>query len=402
MTLAPERAVQPQPITDLEPTVAEFFAGIGLVRMGLERAGFRCVWANDFDPNKKEMYQTHFEDLEDHYFPGDIANVNIAKMPQRISLAWASFPCIDVSLAGWRRGLNGEHTGTFWHFIRVMQDLKEQHRLPAVVALENVSGLATSHGGKDLVDAITALNKLGYSVDVLALDARHFVPQSRPRLFLVGAITKPEETHEDDMVLRPARLQVVFDNPSLVTHKAVLPRLPAPLTAGLASVVEPLPEHDERWWDSKRTTAFLESLSPIQKKRLEQLMASNRLAYRTAYRRTRGGKPMWEMRADEIAGCLRTARGGSSKQALVQVNGDQVNVRWMTEREYAKLMGAGKYKLDGLRRNQALFGFGDAVCVDVVEWLAKHYLRPLVDVAELKRASSGAQMPSEHRVCSAG
>jgi DNA (cytosine-5)-methyltransferase 1 len=49
----------------------------------------------------------------------------------------------------------------------------------------------------------------------------------------------------------------------------------------------------------------------------------------------------------------------------------------MTPREYARLMGAPGYTLDGLRRNQALFGFGDAVCVPVVEWLAEHYLLPL-------------------------
>lgn len=381
VTLAPERAVEPQPNIDLRPTVAEFFAGIGLVRMGLERAGFRVAWSNDFDRNKKDMYKTHFNDPEDHYFSGDIADTDIRRMPGAIALAWASFPCIDVSLAGWRRGLNGKHTGTFWHFIRVMEDLKGDGRLPAVVALENVSGLATSHGGKDLVDAIAALNKLGYSVDVLALDARHFVPQSRPRLFLVGALRKPEEMAGDDLSLRPARLQAVFSDPSLITHKAILPRLGPPLTTGLARVIESISEDDERWWDDKRTAAFLGQLSPVQQKRLDALKAAKELAYRTAYRRTRDGKPAWEMRADEIAGCLRTARGGSSKQALVQVKGSEVKVRWMTEREYAKLMGAGEYNLEGLRSNQALFGFGDAVCVDVVEWLAKNYLRPLVDAA---------------------
>jgi DNA (cytosine-5)-methyltransferase 1 len=248
-----------------------------------------------------------------------------------------------------------------------------------VVALENVSGLATSHGGKDLADAITALNDLGYSVDVLALDARHFVPQSRPRLFLIGALDKPEEATDEDPVLRPAKLQAVFANPALNTHRGILPPLGPPLSKGLQRVIDPLPANDDRWWDDRRTAAFLAQLSPVQWKRLEQLKSSKQLSYRTAYRRTRDGKPMWEMRADEIAGCLRTARGGSSKQALVQVNGEDVKVRWMTEREYARLMGADEYKLDGLRRNQALFGFGDAVCVDVVEWLAKHYLRPLVD-----------------------
>ena len=63
---------------------------------------------------------------------------------------------------------------------------------PSVVALENVVGLATSHGGEDLSAAIAELNRLGYSVDVLTLDARRCVPQSRPRLFLVGAMEPPE------------------------------------------------------------------------------------------------------------------------------------------------------------------------------------------------------------------
>ncbi|MGH3234842.1 MAG: hypothetical protein ACRDOH_16630, partial [Streptosporangiaceae bacterium] len=80
----------------------------------------------------------------------------------------------------------------------------------------------------------------------------------------------------------------------------------------------------------------------------------------------------------DVSGCLRTARGGSSKQALVKVGGGNVRIRWMTPREYARLMGAQGYRLDGLRRNQALFGFGDAVCVPVVAWLAGHYLMPLI------------------------
>jgi DNA (cytosine-5)-methyltransferase 1 len=96
---------------------------------------------------------------------------------------------------------------------------------------------------------------------------------------------------------------------------------------------------------------------------------------------------VWEIRPDDVAGCLRTARGGSSKQAVVQAGHGQVRVRWMTPREYARLMGAPEYRLDGLRRNQALFGFGDAVCVPVVTWLASHYLMPLLR-GELRLAAA--------------
>jgi DNA (cytosine-5)-methyltransferase 1 len=256
-----------------------------------------------------------------------------------------------------------------------MEEMAE--RRPPVVVLENVVGLATSHGGGDLTAAITELNRLDYSVDVLTLDARRFVPQSRPRLFLVGAKepcwNEPVEVDE----LRPGWLQAPFANPALITHRMVLPRPPAVLTEGLSDVAEKLPAGDERWWDGQRTGAFLGSLSGIQATRLDALRAASSVSYRTAYRRTRNGVPVWEIRPDDISGCLRTARGGSSKQALVQAGRGEVQVRWMTPREYARLMGAGQYRLAGLRRNQALYGFGDAVCVPVVSWLAEHYLMPL-------------------------
>ena len=94
------------------------------------------------------------------------------------------------------------------------------------------------------------------------------------------------------------------------------------------------------------------------------------------------------MRPDDIAGCLRTARGGSSKQAVVRAGRGKVQVRWMTGREYARLMGAGDYDLRAARTSQALFGFGDAVCVPAVGWLSEHYLLPLV------RGAMRAQSPA--------
>lgn len=363
----------------LAPKAAEFFAGIGLVRLGLESAGFDVVWSNDIEPSKQEMYSGHFGDppAGEHTFRlGDIGDVSSADLPPGIALAWASFPCIDLSLAGWRRGLEGSRSSTFWHFTRVLDEMGEGR--PGVVALENVVGLATSRDGEDLAAAVRELNRLGYSADVLTLDARRFVPQSRPRLFIVGAQQPPAGQAEHDGALRPDWLQTPFGDPTLVTHSAPLPEPPRPLTRGLSSIIEPLAPDDPQWWDGARTAAFLSSLSPVQAERLRAFRDSPDLAYRTAYRRTRQGKAVWEVRPDDISGCLRTARGGSSKQAVVQAGRGSVRVRWMTPREYARLMGADHYQLDGVRRNQALFGFGDAVCVPVVAWLAEHYLMPLV------------------------
>lgn len=374
------------PIGAIRPKALEFFAGIGLARMGLESSGFRVTWANDYEPAKKAMYDAQFGDTSDHEFAlGDIGAVDVEQLPRDASLAWASSPCTDLSLAGGRAGFAGAQSGTFWHLTKLLEDLGDDR--PEIVVLENVVGLASSHGGDDLVAAITAFNGLGYSVDVLALDARRFLPQSRPRLFLVGALNPPADAPSPNSQLRPDWLQWVFGDEQLRTHRASLPEPPDPKATGLGELVERMPTDDERWWDEGRTAAFSASLSPTQHDRVAALRRSKGVKYRTAYRRTRNGVAVWEVRPDDVSGCLRTARGGSSKQAVVRLGNSRLQVRWMTPTEYARLMGAGDYDLSGARTNQALFGFGDAVAVPAVSWLAENYLMPLVR-GELQSSSS--------------
>jgi DNA (cytosine-5)-methyltransferase 1 len=155
---------------------------------------------------------------------------------------------------------------------------------------------------------------------------------------------------------------------------------------GLDDVVERIPADDGRWWDQQRTEAFLHSLSNVNSARLDRLKTSSTLTWRTAYRRTRYGRPVWEIRDDQISGCLRTARGGSSKQAVVEAGGGQVRIRWMTAREYARLQGVPNFKFGGVSESQAMFGFGDAVCVPVVRWIISNYVLPLLDGSALQYA----------------
>ncbi len=387
---------------EAEPTpryaVAEFFAGIGLARIGFERAavGFKVTWANDIEADKQKMHLGHFGHADDcHYIVQDIklvaADIEAAEVPRNLSLAWASFPCTDLSLAGGRNGLAGAQSGTFWDFMDVLERLGADK--PPVVTLENVNGLATSHKGDDIRAAIRRLNELGYSVDVLTLDARRWVPQSRPRLFLIASVDKPAEAQHLQPELRPTWLDPILDDPELNTHRARLPSLPPLHTDGWTKLVKKIPPHDEdQWWDEARTAKFSGELSTIQQKRIKDLAESDDVVYRTAYRRTRNGKPAWEIRPDDIAGCLRTARGGSSKQAVVRIEkGHSLRVRWMTPREYAHLMGAGDYVLPP-RRSQAIMGFGDAVCVDAVEWLAENYLEPLLSGKLLESESKRTKL----------
>jgi len=87
---------------------------------------------------------------------------------------------------------------------------------------------------------------------------------------------------------------------------------------------------------------------------------------------------MAELRNDGVAGCLRTPRGGSGRQILVKAGYGKVRVRLLTPRECARLMGADDFVIN-VPLNQALFGFGDAVCVPVIAWIARNYLNPLLD-----------------------
>lgn len=258
------------PLVD-RPRVAEFFAGIGLVRMAMEKAGFQVVWANDIDPVKYKLYAANFDAA--HFVLGDVtdpASVNGDMIPD-IDVATASFPCTDLSLAGNRAGLMGEQSGTFWGFFRVLTEM--EHRGPRMVVLENVPSLATSGEGEELVLIIRSLNALGYTCDMFVADARHFVPQSRPRLFVVGSMERI--LHESDWEPSEVRPRWVQQFVRRYGEELALQAFPLklPKNAGhvFSDVVEKLDESDWRWWEDERCARFVKSLSPVQRERLEHL-----------------------------------------------------------------------------------------------------------------------------------
>lgn len=363
---------------------AEFFAGIGLVRAALEQVGIDVVFANDIEPAKHRLYSANHSD--EHFVLADVRGISGDDLPD-IHLATASFPCTDLSLAGNRAGLGGRESGMFWEFARILDEMGD--RRPPVILLENVPSFATSRGGADLAAALRALNRLGYSCDVFLMDASWFVPQSRPRLFVVGTTRPVEPT--TDWSLSPLRpewlLRFMSRNSDLAWCDMGTPA-PIPVGKTLRSIVERLRSTDPRWWDGERAERFLQSLSPLQTMRLQTMEQAGHKTWATAYRRTRRGSAVWEIRGDTLSGCLRTPRGGSSRQALVEAGRGQWRVRWMTPREYARLQGADGYELADVTDNQAMFGFGDAVCVPAVAWVARHCLRPAAEYAIAHSARS--------------
>lgn len=363
-------------------SVAEFFSGIGLIRMALERHGWSVDYANDMDLKKQEMYVEHFRESDSVFHLKDVHEVQPQEVPS-VTLATASFPCNDLSLAGSRSGLKGRQSSAFWGFIRLIDGL--QNRRPPLILLENVTGFLSSRDGKDFREALLAVNRLGYSVDAFVLDARFFVPQSRPRLFVVGVVDDSLGRHDaldqsalQTNELRPRRLTEFITSHDDIRWK--IRPLPNPCRTDLAlkDIVEDLPDDAPEWWSVERTEYLFNQMSAKHRRIAEHMTAGSEWSYATVFRRIRKGKSMAELRADGVAGCLRTPRGGSGRQILFKAGYGKQFARLLTPRECARLMGADNYSIT-TPSNQALFGFGDAVCVPVIEWIAQYYLNPVVN-----------------------
>lgn len=371
-------------------TVADFFAGIGLVSMGLDQAGWQTIYALDYDLEKAAAYTNHFG--SDHYVVKDVASLNGRDVPEAL-LAHASFPCTDLSVAGGRKGINHGESSAFWHFVRIVSEMKQAYgeSTPPLILLENVEGLLTSADGDDLKSALLALNKLNYKVDLLRIDASHFVPQSRVRIFIVGiheSIMQRFDLHALSQIrnlnssnARPKKIiEYVARHPEIQWYFHDIPHLPS-----RQIFFNDIIDLTAVWSPKEKTEYMYNQMHSYHKQLIDKLVNDDDIHYFPAFRRTRerDGKRQAtvELRTDGIAGCLRTPKGGSARQILVRVGKGCFDTRLINEKEAAHLMGASKYRLNpDLSLNQVLFGFGDAVCVPAVEWLAKNYLNELTDL----------------------
>lgn len=372
-----------------EYSFLEFFAGIGLTHLGLKPHGWKCIYANDIESKKRRMYESCFGST-DYYHVEDIWKTKniLSKIPsQQADLASASFPCVDLSLAGNLKGFEGEQSGAFYGFLKVLAALRGNDLLPRAVLIENVIGFLASHESKFFKIALKELSKLGYYVDAFVVDAKHFVPQSRPRLFLVGFLSelvpggvsdRQRMEHpfwarqELDPGFRPERLIRVLTETPLKTGWLPfrLPPLPGE-NRTLESLIETTETQD--WWSETLVRKHLAEMHDRHRDRVEQLKNRKTLTIGTIYRRVREGKSRSEIRTDGLAGCLRTPRGGSSKQIVMVVGKGKIQMRWMNPREYARLQGCPDFPIE-VDRNEALYGFGDAVCVPVISWIAENVL----------------------------
>lgn len=366
----------------------EFFAGGGMARAGLG-PGWRCLFANDIDARKGLSYQANFG-CGGELSISDIRDVRTVALPGRTDLMWGSFPCQDLSLAGAGEGLDGERSGTFFPFWRIIRDLASEGRAPRLVAVENVCGALTSRGGRDFAAICETFLRAGYRPGALVINAALFVPQSRPRLFIIGAAP---DLAVDPALIAPAPLEP-FHSPALCRAVQTLApaageamlwwNLPVPRRRAVAFVdlVEDDPL-DAPWLAPAEVARLLSLMSPVNLAKVEAAKRAGRRMVGCVYRRTRPGedgarRQRAEVRFDDLAGCLRTPAGGSSRQTLLIVEGPRVRARLISVRETARLMGLpDDYRLPR-NYNEAYHLCGDGVAVDVVRHLAAHLLEPLL------------------------
>jgi len=340
----------------------EFFAGSGLVAYGL-KGMFDPICANDISVQKAAVYEANFGC--ERFVLDDIKNVKGKDLP-RAHLSWASFPCQDLSLAGSIGGIHASRSGLVWEWLRVLDEIGNK---PKILLLENVAGLLSANGGDNYRVLHLALVERGYRCGAILLNASLFVPQSRPRVFIIAV--------QKDC---PIPEELTGNGPCWLHNNAA------------TQLGRELP--DWVWWYTekpKRRVTFLKDivednvpfdkddvLRLVPERHRDKLRAQDTV-YATGYRRTRNGIQQLELRFDGIAGCLRTPEGGSSKQYLVVKKKGQTHARLLTVREVARLMGApDSFMLPG-SYNDGYKAMGDAVAVPVAQFIGERFLTKLAE-----------------------
>jgi len=307
-------------------------------------------------------------------------------MTSELCIMACSFPCQDLSLAGNGAGLNGERSGTFWGFLKLIQNLRTDGRKPSMVILENVYGTLTSHKGKDFEAIVQSVAGEGYNFGAVVIDAVQFVPQSRPRVFIICIdenFTIPEAIINDhpSPALHPDKIISAYISlPKKVQSKWKWWRMPEPdqPLMTLEEIIEDEPQCI-KWNTKEETQKILLMMTPLNRQKVIAAQETGQVKVGTIYKRTRDGVQRSEVRFDGIAGCLRTPSGGSSRQSIIVVEGPQIRTRLISPREAARLMGLPETYVLPSKYNEAYHLIGDGVVVPVVAHIKQNVLHPIIN-----------------------
>lgn len=307
---------------------ASFFAGVGGIDLGFEKAGFKTVYANEFDPSPVKTFNNNFSVKADCR---DINNVDIDKLPQ-FDCILAGFPCQAFSVAGYRQGFN-DKKGRGILFFSLMNVIKK--RKPSIVFLENVKNLVSHDNGNTFKTILKHLQDEGYFVKYKVLNAMEYgnVPQNRERIYIVGF--KNKKAFEK------------FNFPNKIT-----------LTKKLTDIIDFTSKKDEKYYYTKGKYK-----GDIYEKLLKAI-DNDKAVYQWRRKYVRKNK-------SGVVPTLTANQGeGGHNVCIIKT---KYGIRKMTPQECFNAQGFDKsFKLPNLSDGKLYKQAGNSVCVSVIQRIAQN------------------------------
>lgn len=348
-----------------EPAPAAFrfidlFAGIGGIRKAFEAHGGRCVFTSEWDEYARKTYAANFPDLSGHVFASDITKVDAQDVPDHDVLL-AGFPCQPFSIAGVSKknalgrphGFLDKTQGTLFFDVARIIEAKQ----PKAFLLENVKNLVNHDKGRTFATILEVLrNDLGYEVHTKVINGKHFVPQHRERIIIVG-FREPVPFSWDDLDLPP-----IAEGPKL---DSILHRQDG---------TEP---EDTRWLEGKRGKVS-------DKYTLSDKLWNYLKDYAAKHREKGNGFGFGLVGKKDTARTLSARYYKDGSEILVD-QGPRKNPRRLTPRECARLMGFDDNFLIPVSDTRAYKQFGNSVVVPVIAEVAR-IMVPHLDAIGTKQA----------------
>jgi len=300
--------------------VGSLFSGVGGLDLGFERQGFSISWACDKEKSCRKILAKHFPSATLY---DDVQTIDTSKVSS-VDVVIGGFPCQDLSTGGQQKGLMGTRSGLFYEFIRIVRDMPKR---PSFVVVENVPGMLTSNHGRDFGIILNEMVKQWSpkSIAWRTLDSRFFgVPQRRERVFIVADLTGERAAEVLDLNTDLRR------------------------------------DHRARQSNGKSTVQTIGGLfeenveypKPIRKSRKAQSNTDFETWVETDYSNT-----------------LNLFDVGQRSSVLVLENPNAV--RYLTPIEWERLQGFPDGWTEGLSDRARYCQMGNAVTVNVAEWIAK-------------------------------
>jgi DNA (cytosine-5)-methyltransferase 1 len=372
-------------------THAEFFAGVGGVSYGLNH--FSTIWANDICSMKERTYMHNHNEVE--FICDDINNITAIDIPDT-TLVSATYPCTNTSCAGDRAGLLGVKSGVVYKWLELMKAKGGASKHPFAM-LENPTGLIARNQGRDMRELISQLNGLGYAVNLMVVDAKHFVPQSRPRIFIncidskiqsnkIASVTSPLDLPQcKNLMTNPLRKWITKNLDLNIVNVETGP-LPT-RTSQLESLIDFNDHNIDNWADDDFKEELVRLLVGKQLEKFHKLVNSPFKTVSTVARRGRkhaNGKSFnaTEINVSGVAPAQRPYKGGSSRCWVLVAGQGSYDFKVVTPRESARLMGFDDAFILPSNAKEAYQCTGDSVVPQAVMWVEKNVFKPLLHLTQ--------------------